>query len=379
MYSDVLVVFRGGSSPRSAGDGCDDASRGRPCWLPERANNSRWLLLVCVAVILVLTSHLLTYYSLSSQFVEHSMAASSTAKLSDITPAGPITKLVLPGLSEPKFRQFERVVVPMNTSDGAGVRLKRSIGGPKVSELDPFLLLDEFKSDDPKDYEAGFPEHPHRGFETVTIMLHGNFKHQDSKGNTGYLTSGGVQWMTAGKGVQHSETPMQADGLMWGYQLWVNLPAAKKMQEPRYQDINADQIPTIQLESGNSFRLIAGKAGDVEGPVNGVAIQPTLLDVSMTPGNTFEYPIPDGHTLFFYMVEGKIETAEGLPVGPSNLVIFSHEGNAFKVNTPADSPARFLVISGSPIKEPIARHGPFVMNTREEIVQCFADLRGGRF
>lgn len=329
-----------------------------------------WVLLASV----LFAANLLTYNSR----VERPMSA-TIATLSDITPAGPITSLTLPEFVDAKFRALERVVAPMNTSDGAGVRLKRSIGGPKVADLDPFLLLDEFKSDDPKDYEAGFPEHPHRGFETVTIMLHGNFKHQDSKGNTGYLTSGGVQWMTAGKGVKHSETPMQADGLMWGYQLWVNLPAAKKMQEPRYQDINADQIPTLQLDNGVSFRLVAGKAGNVEGPVNGVSIQPTFLDVSMPAGKTFEYPIPDGHTLFLYVIEGKLESAEGLPVESSNLVIFSHEGNAFKVNTPADSPVRFLAVSGEPIKEPIARHGPFVMNTREEILQCFSDLHSGKF
>ena len=315
-----------------------------------------------------------------TQLMATSVSTKAAKALSLITPSGPVRKLSLPALAAPKFRQLSRVIVPTNTSDGAGVALKRSIGGSKISELDPFLLLDEFKSDDPKDYEAGFPEHPHRGFETVTLMLHGNFKHEDSKGNTGYLTSGGVQWMTAGKGVQHSETPMQADGLMWGFQLWVNLPAAKKMQEPRYQDINADQIPTVELDNGTTFRLIAGEVGeDVVGPVNGVSIKPTLLDVSLPAGNSFEYPIPDGHTLFLYTIEGKLEVTDGLRVDPSRLVIFSPEGNAFQVKTGTESPARFLVVSGAPIKEPIARHGPFVMNTREEILQCFADIYSGRF
>jgi redox-sensitive bicupin YhaK (pirin superfamily) len=302
----------------------------------------------------------------------------STASLSNITPSGPVTKVTTKPLENPQFRALERVVLPTNTSDGAGVRLKRSIGGPKIPNLDPFLLLDEFKSDDPKDYEAGFPEHPHRGFETVTIMLHGNFKHQDSKGNTGYLTSGGVQWMTAGKGVLHSETPMQADGLMWGFQLWVNLPAAEKMQEPRYQDIDAKNIPTVELDNGTKVRLIAGDLGGISGPVNGVTIKPTLLDVSLPAGQTFEYPIPDGHTLFLYTIEGKLAVEEAT-VDPSRIVIFDPKGDSFKVSSTTNSPSRFLVVSGAPLKEPIVRHGPFVMNTREQILQCFQDFYAGDF
>jgi redox-sensitive bicupin YhaK (pirin superfamily) len=327
------------------------------------------------SIILIFTPQLITQQTIIQQETRTSQAMS----LSDITPSGKIQEVTLPALQYSKVRALERVVTPTNTSDGAGVRLKRSIGGPKIPNLDPFLLLDEFKSDDPKDYEAGFPEHPHRGFETVTIMLHGNFKHQDNKGNSGYLTSGGVQWMTAGKGIQHSETPMQADGLMWGFQLWVNLPSKLKMSEPRYQDINAHEIPTAKLPNGTSVRVIAGQIADVVGPVNGVSIKPILLDVSIPAGQTFEHPITDGHTLFLYTIEGKLQVEQDLAIDPSRIVIFSPEGDALKVSATADAPTRFLVVSGAPINEPIARHGPFVMNTREEILQCFSDLYSGNF
>lgn len=212
-------------------------------------------------------------------------------------------------------------------------------------------------------------------------MLHGAFKHQDNKGNTGHLNSGGVQWMTAGRGIQHSETPMQADGLMWGYQLWVNLPAKEKLKEPRYQDISAEQIPAAQIgDSGIVVRVVAGKVGSVVGPVDGVTIQPNLLDVMMPAGKTFELPITEGHTLFIYTVEGLVNVlGSDTPVPASRIAIFKSEGNAIKVTTPDNSAGRFLLISGAPLKEPIARHGPFVMNTREEIIQCFHDLQSGNF
>jgi hypothetical protein len=330
---------------------------------------------LALSFILISTSQLTTLQlNIQQQLSTHQHMA-----LSQVTPAGPITEVTLDALTFSKLHTLERVVVPLNTSDGAGVRLRRSIGGPKIPNLDPFLLLDEFKTDDPKDYEAGFPEHPHRGFETVTIMLHGNFKHEDSKGNTGFLTSGGVQWMTAGKGVKHSETPMQADGLMWGFQLWVNLPAKLKMTEPRYQDINADQIPTAKFPNGTTVRVIAGQIGPIEGPVNGVSIQPTLLDVSLQPGQTFEHPIPEGHTLFLYTIEGTLLAQDDLAVEPSRIVIYSKDGDGLRVAAPDNAPSRFLVVSGAPINEPISRHGPFVMNTREEILQCFADLYSGKF
>lgn len=300
--------------------------------------------------------------------------------MSEITPLGPVHEIEAPGLDMSSGRrQLDRVVTPTNTSDGAGVRLRRSIGGPKIANLDPFLLLDEFKSDDPKDYEAGFPEHPHRGFETVTLMLHGNFKHQDSKGTKGYLTSGGVQWMTAGRGLQHSETPMQADGLMWGFQLWVNLPASHKMTEPRYQDINADQIPAAKFPNGTLARVISGPLGPLLGPVNGVTIHPILLDVSLPAGQSFEYSIPDGHTLFLYTIDGDLLVQDGLQVESSHIVLYQPHGSYFSVSSPENTSSRFLVVSGAPINEPIVRHGPFVMNTKEEILQCFSDLYAGKF
>lgn len=237
-----------------------------------------------------------------------------------------------------------------------------------------------FENPKPKDYEAGFPEHPHRGFETVTIMLHGNFKHNDSVGNTGYLTSGGVQWMTAGKGIIHAETPMQADGLMWGYQLWVNLPAKDKMIPPRYQDIEASKIPAIELgDSGTVIRLVAGQIGDVIGPVTGISVNPLLMDVQVPMGKDFELQIPDGHTLFLYTVDGSL-IADGVGEVPnSRVIIFKHQGNAVKVTASETSNSRFLLVAGAPINEPIARHGPFVMNTREQLVQCFRDLENGTF
>lgn len=210
-------------------------------------------------------------------------------------------------------------------------------------------------------------------------MLHGDFKHQDSRGNTGHLTSGGVQWMTAGRGVRHSETPMQANGLMWGYQLWVNLPAKEKMKEPRYQDIEASKIPAVELgDTGIVIRLVAGKIGDIEGPVNGIPVNPLLMDVMLPAGVTFEFPIPDGHTLFLYTVEGSL-TVDGIDTVPaSRIVIFKPEGTAFRVHAPAANASRFLVVAGAPLNEPIARHGPFVMNTREEIIQCILDLQAGK-
>ena len=212
-------------------------------------------------------------------------------------------------------------------------------------------------------------------------MLHGNFKHQDSRGNTGYLTSGGVQWMTAGRGLIHSETPMQAEGLMWGYQLWVNLPAKDKMKEPRYQDIDASAIPAVELAGTNGItvRLVAGQLGDVVGPVAGISVEPMLLDVSVPKGQTLELPVPEGHTLFIYTSEGALVTEGVGNVPMSRVIVFKHAGNVVKVSAPETTASRFLVVAGAPIKEPIAHHGPFVMNTREELMQCFKDLQNGTF
>lgn len=208
-------------------------------------------------------------------------------------------------------------------------------------------------------------------------MLHGNFKHQDSKGNTGFLNSGGVQWLTAGKGILHSETPMQSEGLLWGFQLWVNLPKKDKMIEPRYQDFNAEDIPNVEAENGTKIRIIAGEVDGNKGAVSGIAINPTLLDVKLPKGQTFSYPIPDGHTLFLYQLEGECNY-NGQNVSESHIIIFDTDGEAFKVEALEDN-SRFLVVSGAPIKEPIARYGPFVMNTESEIAQTLQDFRTGNF
>lgn len=211
-------------------------------------------------------------------------------------------------------------------------------------------------------------------------MLHGNFKHKDSRGNTGHLTSGGVQWMTAGRGLIHSETPMQADGLMWGYQLWVNLPAKDKMIDPRYQDIDAAKIPAIEIAgTGAIVRLMAGKIGDVEGPITGISVNPILLDVWIPKGKSFELPVPEGHTLFLYTSDGALLAEDVGTIPSSRIAVFKSEGNAVKVSAPADSNSRFLLVAGAPIKEPVAQHGPFVMNTREELIQCFRDMEAGTF
>jgi redox-sensitive bicupin YhaK (pirin superfamily) len=279
-------------------------------------------------------------------------------------------------------RRVVKVVTGQPTSDGAGVRLTRVIGTPQLDHLDPFLLLDEFKSDRPDDYLAGFPDHPHRGFETVTYMLAGAMRHRDHVGNQGELVAGSVQWMTAGRGIIHSEMPQQEDGLMWGFQLWVNLPARDKMQEPRYQDIPPERIPEVQREDGVRVRVIAGESGGVRGPVEGIATQPLYLDVSMGRGARFEHAIPAGHSAFAYVIEGEGEVgatdeADGRTLAAGTLAVLG-EGDAIAVVT-ADAPLRFLLLAAQPLREPIARYGPFVMNTRQEILQAVRDFQDGTF
>ncbi len=272
-------------------------------------------------------------------------------------------------------RKVERVVHAVPTSDGAGVRLSRAIANAELEHLDPFLLLDEFRSDNPNDYIAGFPDHPHRGFETVTYMLAGKMEHADHAGNRGLLTGGGAQWMTAGRGIIHSETPKQEDGLMWGFQLWVNLPATHKMTAPRYQDIEPGAIPEVAIEGG-SVRVVAGTFGGATGPVQGIVTDPFYLDVRLGPRAKFETPIPFGHTAFLYTYEGSgtvLETA----LSPKTLAILQ-PGDVIRVSS-GESGVRFLCIAARPLNEPIARYGPFVMNTREEIHQAFEDFRNGRF
>ncbi|MES0489459.1 MAG: pirin family protein [Leptospirales bacterium] len=262
------------------------------------------------------------------------------------------------------------------TSDGAGVKLLRAIGTDSVNYVDPFLLLDEFASDNPGDYIAGFPAHPHRGFETVTYMIEGKMKHEDSTGETGILSSGSVQWMSAGKGVVHSEMPMQEEGAMRGFQLWVNLPATHKMMEPRYQNIDADKIPQITLEGGGYIKAIAGKVEDIQGPVNGIITDPTYLDVYLAPYQEYTHTVEETHSVFAYPFEGAVDFGSG-PVQRGHVVTFA-EGDTIRTLA-GEGGGRYLFLTAKPISEPIFRGGPFVMNTREQIIQAFSDYETGKF
>ncbi len=276
-------------------------------------------------------------------------------------------------------RTVARIVRGMPTSDGAGVALTRIIGQPALPDLDPFLLLDEFRSDKPGDYLAGFPDHPHRGFETVTYMLAGRMRHGDNRGNSGLLTAGSVQWMTAGSGIVHSEMPEQERGLMWGFQLWVNLPAADKMTPPRYQDIASERIPEVAFD-GARVRVIAGRFHDVDGPVQAVATEPLYLDVAVEAGATFETHLPLEYNAFAYVFEGSVrlgpETAR-THVERSDLAVLE-SGDAV-VARAGDDGGRFILVAGRPLREPVARYGPIVMNTQAELVRAFEDLRSGDF
>ncbi|MCH9680086.1 MAG: pirin family protein [Deltaproteobacteria bacterium] len=275
-------------------------------------------------------------------------------------------------------RSISTTAKATNTSDGAGVRLMRSLGTSQVPLVDPFLMLDEFRSDDPNDYIAGFPAHPHRGFETVTYMLAGSMQHKDSVGNTGNLRPGSVQWMTAARGIIHSEMPKQEDGLMWGFQLWVNLPAADKMGDPRYQDIDPEAIPEHTLPGGGTVRVVAGRFGDQEGPVGGVATEPMMLDVGLPAGGSVDVPIPTAHNGFAYVFEGAAQLGNGeAPVARGHIAVLGREGDGLHIAA-GDEGTRVLVVTGKPIDEPVARYGPFVMNTRSELEQAFADYRSGR-
>jgi hypothetical protein len=278
-------------------------------------------------------------------------------------------------------RTVERVVAPEAVVEGAGVRLRRSIGTRTLDHLDPFLLLDHFASTDPDDYRAGFPLHPHRGIETVTYVLTGVVRHKDTLGNAGAIGPGDVQWMTAGRGIMHEEMPeVRPEGIA-GLQLWVNLPARLKMTAPRYQDIRAADIPEVKAAGGATIRVIAGAVEGVGGPVTGIAADPVYLDVSMPPGSAWTRAVTRGHTAFAYVLEGAARfAAQGrgaAPVTGPALVVWG-DGDEVAVET-GDVPVRHVFVSGQPLGEPIARYGPFVMNTREEIERALADLRQGTF
>jgi len=276
-----------------------------------------------------------------------------------------------------KTREVARKVRGMPTSDGAGVRLTRVIGQPALDSFDPFLLLDEFRSDDPNDYIEGFPEHPHRGFETVTYMLAGRMRHRDNQGNTGLLGPGSVQWMTAGKGIVHSEFPEQEEGLMWGFQLWVNLPAKDKLTKPRYQDIQADGIPEVELGPGARARVLVGTVNGVKGPVMEVATDPLYFDLHLEPNASYTATLPEGHNAFAYVYDGDAKIGgAGTGVQRSELAMLT-QGESLPVTAGAQG-ARLIVVAGRPLEEPVARYGPFVMNTADEIRQAFADYQAGR-
>jgi redox-sensitive bicupin YhaK (pirin superfamily) len=274
------------------------------------------------------------------------------------------------------LRKVVSVVTGRPASDGAGVKLTRVIGTPELDHADPFLLLDEFRSDDANDYLAGFPDHPHRGFETVTYMLAGSMEHRDHKGNRGLLGPGSVQWMTAGRGIVHSEMPRQEAGLMWGFQLWVNLPARLKMCEPRYQDIPADRVPTAQAAGGVQVKVVAGEAAGARGPVEDIVTQPLYLDVTLAPGAAFEQALPEDHTGLVYVFEGSVSVGER-ELRRGQLGVLG-EGDTVRVSAGSQQ-GRFLLLAAQPLREPVARYGPFVMNTRAELQQAVDDFRAGLF
>lgn len=273
-------------------------------------------------------------------------------------------------------RHITRRVRGMDTADGAGVKLKRVIGQPALDMLDPFLLLDEFRSDQAGDYIEGFPEHPHRGFETVTYMLAGRMRHGDNHGNRGDLGPGSVQWMTAGRGILHSEMPQQEEGLMWGFQLWVNLPAADKMVAPRYQDIAPDDIPVVRPADGVTVRVVAGELAGGKGPISGISTDPIYLDISLDAGARFELDVPEGHSAFAYVFDGTSATVACETLARSELAVLS---KGHTVSFAAEAHARVLFVAGRPLAEPVARYGPFVMNTPAQIHEAIADFRAGKF
>jgi redox-sensitive bicupin YhaK (pirin superfamily) len=284
--------------------------------------------------------------------------------------------------SEPAIvaRGVERIIEGVATSDGAGVRLLRVLGAELQRRLDPFLLLDEFRSDDPRDYIAGFPNHPHRGFETVTYMLAGRMRHRDNAGHEGLLTAGSVQWMTAGRGIVHSELPEQENGLMQGFQLWVNLPAARKMAPPAYRDIAPAEIPEVRPAVGVAIKVIAGRWEDTPGAVRRDDIDVRYLDVALDAGRNLELPLPPGHNGFVYVYAGAIEVGDDRRrVAARQMAVLDNRADATGVRVAAPEPSRWLLIAGRPLSEPIVQWGPFVMNTREEVEQAIQDFRDGKF
>jgi quercetin 2,3-dioxygenase len=264
-------------------------------------------------------------------------------------------------------------------SDGAGVKLTRVIGQPRLPDLDPFLLLDEFGTDKPEDYIAGFPEHPHRGFETVTYMLDGRMRHKDNHGHEGVLEPGAVQWMTAGRGIVHSEMPEQRAGRMRGFQLWMNLPARDKMTPPNYQEFDAATLPVVE-KPGVNVKVIAGSLDGAVGPVKQPATDPIYMDIRLDAGVDFALPVPAGHSAFVYVYEGSLAIGVSREAATINAQELAVLGEGGEVRLAGRAPrTRAILVAGRPLREPVARYGPFVMNTREELQQAFADYQAGKF
>lgn len=277
------------------------------------------------------------------------------------------------------FRNVKQFIEPQFVVEGAGVLLRRSFGPSRANPFDPFLLFDHFAFNDPIEGPIrGFPTHPHRGIETVTYMLEGNVRHRDSLGNSGVIGPDDVQWMTSGRGILHEEMPKRGpSGRVNGFQLWVNLPAAQKMSQPRYQEVKAENIPGAQ-NNGILARVVAGEYGGIKGPVTEIAIKPLYLDVTLEPGKEFSLAIPETHCAMAYLFEGEARFSDAEPVSAVRMIIFD-EGDQISVRATPNASARFVLIAGAPIREPVVPYGPFVMNTEEEIRQTLMDIRNGTF
>jgi len=277
-----------------------------------------------------------------------------------------------------KTRTIYQITKSQATMEGAGVRLRRAFGQDHP-KLDPFLLLDDFGSDNPDDYMSGFPWHPHRGIETITYVLHGKVKHEDSLGNAGVIGEGDVQWMTAGSGIIHQEMPEKSERLMSGFQLWANLPSSNKMMHPRYQEVKQSEIPTVQIGDKISVKVICGEVEGIEGPVQDIVTEPEYLDVTMQPNAVFKHPIKEDHNSIAYVIEGEgfFDEKKIKKVLKYHLVVLE-DGDEIQIST-SESTLRLLLISGKPIKEPVAWSGPIVMNTQEELRLAFEEYRNGTF
>jgi redox-sensitive bicupin YhaK (pirin superfamily) len=278
-------------------------------------------------------------------------------------------------------RKIHALFTSQRTIEGAGVHLKRAFGYDQAPRFDPFLMLDDFHSSRPADYLAGFPWHPHRGIETITYILEGRVDHGDSMGNRGTIGAGDVQWMTAGSGIIHQEMPQKSPtGMMWGFQLWANLPASHKMMPPRYRDVLAADIPEVALESGVSAKIISGTAGGIQGPVLEIVIDPVFMDITVPAATTFQRPVNEGYTAFCYILGGsaRFDGQRGQLIGPETVVLYDHSGDQVAIST-FDTPVRFLFLSGRPLGEPVAWQGPIVMNTQEELRIAFDEYQRGTF